>query len=616
MASVRLYQCVVTLFTLTSSLCHVIEFNISEELPLRSFVGTVRNSPQVAELSANGVALRFSFRFATGPYLLFSLDDVTGDIRSSRRVDREQLCVTEPTCTLSLDVTVLPLKYFQIVKVIIHVNDINDHAPMFAQSRLVVEIKENTAPGTSVALSEAEDPDSGVFGVQSYQMTRSDMFKLSVQDQSDGSKDVWLVLTGRLDRERTSTYWVTVTALDGGSPVKSGSVVVEVRVGDANDNNPQFDSAAYEVEVSESEPPGSTVLRVHATDPDQGLNGALIYRLADHTLSAYGELFGVNNKTGEIFLLASLDHEKVPVYQLTVIASDLGTGSLPAYTRVTLNVLDENDNTPQILINSLTDSGRLEVLENIDPGAFVAYIAVRDLDSGKNGVTECHVGTGSTMFRLEPVSGMEYKLTSLVTFDRELVDLYGVTLTCTDKGSPPLSVSRDVQVFILDVNDNSPVFSTDLYSVNQLEGNHLGAVIVQLNATDLDIGVNARLTYTMEPVEGTPPRVLDVNPTTGTVTANVVLDFETLPEYKYRLGVCDGGTPARSGSASLVVRVVDVNDELPVFDKAAYYFTTTENRPIGSTVGTVKATDRDVSPAFNKIVYSIPQVSDSLTRPQ
>lgn len=163
-------------------------------------------------------------------------------------------------------------------------------------------------------------------------------------------------------------------------------------VGDANDNSPQFDRSAYDAEISETSPVDTTILRLHADDPDHGLNGVVVYRLARRP-GQRAAPFAVDNRTGEIYLTGGLDFEQQRTYQLTVVASDLGVGSLPAYARVNVRVLDENDNVPDVLVNPLTESGRVEVMENAEVGAFAAYVAMRDADSGKNGVAECHVTT-------------------------------------------------------------------------------------------------------------------------------------------------------------------------------------------------------------------------------
>jgi len=215
---------------------HVTELSMPEEQPTGTLVGSVRENPDVNDLMTS--SLRFNFRFSSGPYELFMLDNRSGDIRTARRVDREQLCPSDlPTpsstasCSLELDVTVLPLEFYRILKVRIIVEDINDHAPSFPQPRVSLEIKESSPTGTRVPLPAAEDPDVDEFSVQRYELTTSSsVFRLAVSDTPDGGgvRDVWLTLGRRLDREQQQTYSLTITAYDGGTPPKTGSLHIQV----------------------------------------------------------------------------------------------------------------------------------------------------------------------------------------------------------------------------------------------------------------------------------------------------------------------------------------------------------------------------------------------------
>lgn len=216
---------------------HVTELSVAEERPVGTLVGSVRENPDIADLTSSLESLRFNFRFSSGPYELFSIDDRSGDIGTSRRIDREQLCPSDlPTasstsCSLELDVTVLPLKFYRILKVVVNVVDINDNAPSFPQTRMSLEIKESSPTGTRVPVPAAEDPDVGEFGVQRYELAEpSDVFRLAVSETSDGGRDVWLALGRRLDREQQRSYSLTITAYDAGTPPKSGSVDIQVPI--------------------------------------------------------------------------------------------------------------------------------------------------------------------------------------------------------------------------------------------------------------------------------------------------------------------------------------------------------------------------------------------------
>lgn len=546
---------------------HVSEFEITEELSPRSLVGTVRTNPDLADL-LNSSAIRYKFRYPdTASAVLFAIDERSGDIRTSRRVDREQLCPSSSApCYLSLDVTLLPVRYFRVIRVRIRVIDLNDNTPTFSDPRVNVEVRENAAPGTVITLPVAEDADSGEFGITRYEMTSlpdpsADYpFKLTVRRQapssSDGDDDVeaavvevFLTVTGRLDREDRSTYSLRLTAYDGGQPAPlSGTVDVTIVVADANDNSPRFDTASYETDVLENQPSGTTIIRVHAVDPDDGLNGEVSYRISGQSpmsnsgsssSSTGGGPFAVNNKSGEIYLVGELDAEQHAGYQLTIVAADGGIGSLPAYARVAVRVIDTNDNQPTIAINPLTISGNVEVIENSAAGAFAALVSARDADSGKNGAVDCSLTAGNNRFRLEPVSADDggsgdYKLTTTVTFDRETTDRHYVTLRCADNGRPSQSSNAEVEIHIVDENDNAPLFDGGpLYAVALSEGNYVGTVVAVMNATDLDSGANAQLTYEMETVDGTPEGAAEIDTQTGIVYATISFDYETRQEYRY-----------------------------------------------------------------------------------
>ena len=212
---------------------HVTELSVAEEQPISTLVGSVRENPDVIDLTSP----RFNFRFSSGPYELFMIDESSGDIQTAGRVDREQLCPSDlPTgssssCSLDLDVTVLPAKFYRILKVVVKVVDVNDHAPAFPQPRMSLEIKESSPTGTRVPIPAAEDPDVDELGVQRYELAESsDVFRLAVSETSDGGRDVWLTLGRRLDREQQRSYSLTITAYDGGTPPKSGSVDIQVSV--------------------------------------------------------------------------------------------------------------------------------------------------------------------------------------------------------------------------------------------------------------------------------------------------------------------------------------------------------------------------------------------------
>ena len=608
-----------------SSIGILSEFHVVEELPAGTLVGSARDNPQLLPINNTDV-LRFvirhrrtSARASPSPVEYFTVDELSGDIRTRKPIDREQISAAGTrSCSIVFDVVVRPLRYFQIVRVIVHVDDVNDNAPAFPQQQLTLRIKESSRPGSTFSLPVATDADSGVFGIQGFEMTSSsaaDLFALQVRTNvEEESFDVRLELTGQLDRESTSQHQLSVVAFDGGHPRRSGTVVITVTVIDANDHSPQFASNSYEVDIAEDELPSSAIVRVEATDADEGRNRRLVYSLAEFTQIEYGDVFRIDAVTGEVFLRRRLDREVQSRYSLTVTASDEGSPPLSAFTRLIVRVLDVNDNAPRVVVSSASPDKQLRVEENSEPRTFIAYVSATDDDLGSAGTVDCYVA--GSQFRLEPLYGgaeSEYKLLTATSFDRELESTVPVTLTCSDRGHPgSRSVAIELVVEISDQNDNTPVITSEKYEVEMLEGNEIGAEVVRINASDADAGLNAELRFTMTPVGNTPNHGLSIDEKTGLVTADIRLDFETCRLYEYAVSVSDLGDVPRTSTASLVLRVTDEDDERPQFQRSAYYFNVPEDVPVGTVIGRVAATDNDLTSTFSAVLYHIHGGADLL----
>jgi len=261
------------------------------------------------------------------PPVPLRVDSKTGVLSTSGRVDREKLpaCRGRNLCQLTLDVTVRPARYFQIVKVIIDIQDVNDNVPRFRNTSATVGVRESAVPGTSFALPVAVDADSPDLGVRAYELLEEDgtpseqeaeMVTLSIVTRRDGSLDPRLVVRRPLNRETQTEYRRRLVAYDGGKPPHSASVDLLIQILDSNDNSPVFDiphGRGYEVNVTENVAVGTVLLRVHARDADEGLNGEVIYSFSSNTLTTYGELFNIDNVTGEISVAGTLDRERHPV---------------------------------------------------------------------------------------------------------------------------------------------------------------------------------------------------------------------------------------------------------------------------------------------------------------
>jgi len=294
------------------------------------------------------------------------------------------------------------------------------------------------------------------------------------------------------------------------------------------------------------------------------------------------------------------------------MAVDSGPGAMPVFAKLTIRVVDVNDNSPLIVVNALTGSSIAEVREHVDlPGTFVAHITASDTDTAQNGQTHCHLDADDR-FRLEPlIDSGEYKITTTTTFDREETDQYSIHLMCQDGGSPSRSATATIVVRVTDINDCSPQLPSDLVRVSLVENNPPSTVLTTVNATDHDVGVNAQLRYSLAPIVGTDHR-LTIDPDSGVVSTNWTFDYEQGPnDLLFLVTVTDGGEPARSATATLQLTVTDSNDNRPRFDRQMYHVTVPEDAPVGTSVGRVNATDDDVTPRFSHVIYALSELSDS-----
>lgn len=379
-----------------------------------------------------------------------TIDERSGIIRTAARLDRDALCGTtgsgstagdDSICQLRMDVVVQPMTHFRIVTVAVDLIDINDNTPRFDVDFRSFDLVESSPPGVAVSLPTPVDADAGLNGVQLYRLEYVDAakptgrkdFELKTARKLDGSVELKLVLVGTLDRETRDSYHLRAVAVDGGDPPRSGSVDIRVRVLDANDNSPTFDRPVYEATVAENSPARTTVARVRAVDRDAGPNAALTYFWSAATAANYGRSFAVDNVTGDVIVVGSVDYETTPVYRLLVGARDQGPQAATGDAVIVVRVLDVNDNAPRIVVNTLlaSDTNVAEVPEDAGPGTFVGHVSVSDPDSGLNGRFNCSmddaVGGGSAggggYFRLQATSETEFQIvTTGRSLDRELVD--------------------------------------------------------------------------------------------------------------------------------------------------------------------------------------------------
>ncbi|NXK06088.1 PCD10 protein, partial [Herpetotheres cachinnans] len=549
------------LWMVEGALCQL-HYTVQEEQEHGTFVGNIAEDLglDITKLSAR--------RFQTAPnsrspYLELNLE--TGVLYVNEKIDREQICKQSPSCLLHLEVFLEnPLELFRVE---IEVLDINDNPPSFPEPDLTVEISESATPGTRFPLESAFDPDVGTNSLRTYEITPNSYFSLDVQTQGDGNRFAELVLDKPLDREQQAVHRYVLTAVDGGQPQqRTGTALLTIRVLDSNDNVPAFEQPVYTVSLPENSPPGTLVLQLNATDPDEGQNGEVIYSFSSHISARARELFGIAPRTGRLEVSGELDYEESSVYQVYVQAKDLGPNAVPAHCKVLVRVLDANDNAPEISFSTVKEA----VSEAAAPGTVVALFSVSDRDSEENGQVQCELLQGDAPFRLKSSFKNYYTIVTEGPLDREQPggDAYTLTVVARDRGEPPLSTSKSIQVRVSDVNDNAPRFTQPVYQVYVSENNVPGAYIYAVSATDRDQGANAQLAYSIleSQIQGMSVfTYVSINSENGFLYALRSFDYEQLKEFSFQVEARDAGEEPQplAGNATVNIVVVDQNDNAP-----------------------------------------------------
>ncbi|XP_048840287.1 protocadherin alpha-C2-like isoform X2 [Brienomyrus brachyistius] len=536
----------------------------------------------------------------------------TGELYIVEKIDREYLCLAKFACFLKLDVIIEnPLRIFNIE---LEIKDINDNAPNFRRDKIQLDILESVSPGERFSLTNAVDPDVGTNSIRTYYLRENEHFDLEIQTGSDGTKYAGLVLKNPLDREEQSVHSLLLTAVDGGVPARSGTASIIVRVLDVNDNAPRFHQETYTVNITENAPIGTLVIKLNATDLDDGTNAEIAYAYTLYTFEKTQEMFSIDSNTGEIKLKDVIDFEKIKSFEMHVQAKDKASNPLSGHCKVKVFVTDLNDNYPEITIQSFKST----IKENAAIGTVIALISISDRDSGDNGKVDLSMNQ-HLPFTLNESSESHFTLAVSEPLDREKVPEYEITFVVTDRGSPPLSNNETITLELLDVNDNAPVFPQSFYTIPVMENNAPGAMLSSVAAYDPDLHENQYLVYfiTEKEIANTSVSMLfSINPENGNLYALKAFDYEREKEFLFHVEARDSGVPPLSSNATVHIVILDQNDNSPVIVSPWHTQGSMAEEVIprytekGSLVAKVVALDMD-SPQNSRITYQFLQIPDA-----
>ncbi|XP_010898913.4 protocadherin Fat 4 isoform X1 [Esox lucius] len=555
------------------------EFQVLEEQPIGTYVGTIETKPS------------FTYRFSEN-HKLFAINGTTGVIYTSSVIDREILQSNV------INVVVLSSQPTYPTEVRIIVLDINDNSPVFPDASMVISFKEDASNGRQVILDTATDSDIGSNGVDhtTYRIVNGNeqrKFRLDITVNPSGEGAfLHLVSAGGLDREVTPFYQLLIEVEDKGDPKKFGYLQVNVTIQDVNDHPPIFDHDQHQASVFEDAAVGSSVLQITASDQDEGVNAEISYFLDE------GTPFQIDPKAGTIIIKESLDYESKKEYSLTIHAVDNGVPSLSGRSEATIKLLDVNDNDPVVKFRYFpTTSKFASVDENAQIGTVVALLTVSDSDSPTaNGNISVSILGGNEQKHFEvhtsPVPNLSLiKVASVL--DRERISSYNLTVSVSDNGKPTARSSfASLVIFVNDINDHPPIFQEALYRVDISEDIPKGSYIKGVSATDGDSGQNANLRYSL--VSGNGLGWFAISENSGLVTSASLLDREVASEIVLNISAKDQGLQPKISYTKLIVNITDVNDQVPTFTQSTYHVSLVEHCPAGSELLVLSASDDDL----------------------
>ena len=412
------------LLTLLYSTCSAADFRrhtITEESAKDEYIVNIPQDFEFPPLSSSDSPRRFKILSGADKVAIKS----NGDVHTSKKLDRETICPENPPeCKIDVEIAVLG-NGFQLKKIQLILEDLNDNSPKFPYEVIENAISESASIGTIIRLDSAVDPDLDTNSIQRYEMSgmiargveesknvaASDFpFALNVFRNIDGTMIPELNVTKALDREKVSSYELVLAAIDGGTPVQTGTSTVLISVIDANDNKPFFSKPAFVVPVSESTRPGQAIIQLEASDRDHGPNAAIEYSFSSSVSEQDRKIFSIDRYTGIISISNKLDYENKTIHHLTVEATDSRDNPKTAYATVTVQVLDVNDEAPQITISYLNAVERPDVdddssdgqpkpvliRENTMIGDVIAFVTVTDKDTGVSGNVSCRLKDSSS----------------------------------------------------------------------------------------------------------------------------------------------------------------------------------------------------------------------------
>ncbi|XP_027861759.1 cadherin-23 isoform X4 [Xiphophorus couchianus] len=557
---------------------------IYEDMPIGSSVAQLKAMDPEGEPLIYGVSGEEAMKY-------FSVNKETGVVWLRQQLDRE----TKSEMQVEFYVSDLQ----EVVKdtVNIQIGDVNDNAPNFHGQPYTVHIPENTPVGRSIFMVNATDPDQGTGGSVLFSFQPPSSFFAI-----DGARGT-VTVTKTLDYETTAAYQLTVNATDQDKVRPLSKLAnLAITITDVQDMDPIFTNLPYSTNIEEDIPLGYEVRKITAIDQDLGQPRGIGYTIVSGNTNS---VFALDYISGSLTVNGQLDREN-PLYSagftLRVKATELKDDRSPSdatvMTTFTILLIDKNDNAPKF--NS--SEYRVRITELAQVGfALPLFIQVEDKDEGVNSMFQVFLtGNNSEYFTISPTAVQghaDIRVRVALPLDYEQIRSFSFSLYANESMSDHVGFAR-VFIELINENDNRPIFSKPLYNISLPENTPPGTSLLQILATDGDVGPFGIVRYYFSD----DPDQFSLDAETGWVILQASLDYELMRRFTLTVLARDGGGEETTGR--IRVNVLDINDNTPLFQKEAYVGSVRENEQAVQSVARIRATDED-SPPNNFLTYTI-----------
>ncbi|KAM4526719.1 cadherin-related family member 1a [Fundulus diaphanus] len=571
-------------------------FSISEDTPVGTQIYILNGT------DPEGDPVRYGLTFDKGSTEYFRVDPKSGNVTLLQELDREK----QDEISMTVSITDGRNKVIETVRVF--VTDANDEPPEFQNLPFIIDVPEDTAPGTSIYRVHAVDKDLGSGGSVSYYLQSSPFAKFTI----DGHSGIIRVKPGEtLDYETTPTYFVTAVAKDGGGRYKgkhqvlTSTATVTINVLDAQDTPPSFVGTPYFGYIYEVSVPGSEIYTVSAKDGDQGNPNPIYYSIVNGS----DGVFDINSTSGCISLATLPSLLRNELYEIKVKASEVGPNNqLLDYdvTTVTVRVVDLNNHPPTFYgENGPQSKFEVTMYEHPPAGEILRgfKITVNDSDQGANAKFKLRLVGPSRVLRVVPQTVLNEAQVTIIVEDTSGIDYEkGPTLSfkllAVEIDTPErFSATADIVINLLDTNDNVPVFTSEYYIARVPENSPGGSSVVSVTANDPDSGSWGEVKYA---IYGSGSDLFAIHPSTGLIITQPWTSLDAEMRSKYNFYVKAEDSEGKYSIAEVFVSVLDINDHSPEFDEEFQ-----EKTMIIGTAVKVQAMDEDAESPNNVIEYSI-----------